>query len=39
MATLTFPDTNGSALDSILTTEWTSVTGVLTDFNLLDLLS
>jgi len=39
LTTLALPDTNGSTLDSILTTEGTGVGGVLSDFHLLYGLS
>lgn len=39
LATTAFPDTNGSAADSITTAEAASVLGVLSGFNLLHLLT
>ena len=39
LTTLTLPDTNSSTLDSVLTTESTGVSSVLSDFHLLYSLS
>jgi hypothetical protein len=39
LTTLTLPDTDGSTLDSVLTTESTGVLGMLGDFHLLNGLS
>jgi hypothetical protein len=39
VATLALPDTNGLALDSVLSAECAGVSGMLSDFHLLDLLT
>ena len=38
-ATSTMPNTNSSSLNGILSTEWASISGVLTDFHLFNLFS